>query len=372
MNALRQHFALTLMVNHACNLRCSYCYTGAKFSRPMPFDVGATAIKRAFQSLTPTGCLDLVFFGGEPLLEANRILEWMNYARDCSVNSGRRFRFSLTTNGTVTHREAWQIMMTDDVELAVSFDGTPQIHNRHRLDVKGGATAALVETTIRRLIEAEKCIHVVVVVRPDNLEQIPEGLQHLYRLGVRQVDLSLDLWTSWSSDDGRRLQKLVESAAELWRQWLPEFSLNWFDARAVALARLPMTEQTTVCGFGVGEIAVAPSGHLYPCERVIGEDRPNHPLRLPGHALDDGDLLSCATKSFARCEPCSQCALAPTCDTTCRCSNFIRTGDVNRPDGLLCILNKAAFRATADALKLAASVTSRQKSTSQQQEQCYV
>ena len=26
-----QQFGLTLLVNHACNLRCAYCYTGEKF-----------------------------------------------------------------------------------------------------------------------------------------------------------------------------------------------------------------------------------------------------------------------------------------------------------------------------------------------------
>jgi len=350
MTPRRQHFALTLMVNHACNLRCTYCYTGAKSNRPMPPSVGVAAIDRACRSLAPAGVLDLGFFGGEPLLESTRILEWIRYARQRAGASALRVRFTLTTNGTIGSSEAWDVMLDPDVELAVSCDGPPAVHDQHRRDTHNRPTAAEVETTLRKLVSLGRGFRVVAVVRPDNLDHIQASLEYFYRLGIRHVDLSLDLWTAWTASDGRRLESAVAGAANLWRGWLPDFSLNWFDVKTAALAHLPMTEETTRCGFGTGEIAVAPSGRLYPCERVIGEDRPGHPLCLPGHATDSGDFLRFTTDAFARCSNCSQCALAPACDTTCRCSNFIRTGDVNRPDGLLCILNKAAARETAAVL----------------------
>jgi len=64
-------FALTLVVNHACNLRCTYCFTGDKVRRPMRLATGRKAIDRALQSLLPGGTLHLGFFGGEPLIEAD-------------------------------------------------------------------------------------------------------------------------------------------------------------------------------------------------------------------------------------------------------------------------------------------------------------
>jgi len=163
------------------------------------------------------------------------------------------------------------------------------------------------------------------------------------------------LWTHWSGADGARLQTFVHRAAQLWRQWIPEFSLNWFDSKAADLAHLPMTEESTRCGFGHGEIAVAPSGNLYPCERLVGEDRADQPWRLPGHALDGPHFLDFGPAGFERCEPCSQCALAVACDTSCRCSNFVRTGDTGRPDGLLCLLNKVAAQAVDHLLANPAS-----------------
>ena len=350
MSAALPHFALTLMVNHACNLRCTYCYTGAKFSFRLPFETGQTAIQRAFRSLIPRGTLTLGFFGGEPLMEAPRILKWMTYARQLARESDKRVNFALTTNGTVTHPQAWQVIVAEDLELAVSFDGSPSIHDRHRRDVHGKATSATIQETIRRLLEAAKDFRVVTVVRPDNLADLSNGIEFLHALGVHAVDLSLDLWTSWSSRDAQSLQTLVANLSKLWAQWLPHFSLSWFDAKLAELARLQKTTETVRCGFGDGEIAVAPSGRLYPCERLIGEDRPGNPLCLPGNALEGDDFLDSQTSNFTRCSPCSQCALAFACDTFCRCSNFIRTGDTNRPDGLLCLFNKAVATAVADVL----------------------
>ena len=95
---------------------------------------------------------------------------------------------------------------------------------------------------------------------------------------------------------------------------------------------------------------MAPSGRLYPCERVIGADADDNPLRLAGHVSAGNDFLGyrrAASKSAAECE---ECSLKTMCNTTCRCSNFIRTGHVDRPDGLLCLVNQCCVDETLRAL----------------------
>lgn len=350
MKALYPEFSLTLMVNHACNLRCVYCYTGSKFHSPMPQEVGDAAIERAFRSVQDGGRVTLGFFGGEPLIETRSITRWMEFARGQAGSLGKEARFTLTTNGTIQTEGAWQVMLASDLELAVSFDGSPTLHNRQRPDALGRRTTEVVEKLLCRLRDSGKIFRVVCVVRPDNLDEIPEGLVYLHDLGVREIDLSLDLWTPWSAEDGVRLKALVENASVLWREWLPEFSLNWFDSKTARLARLPESEASLRCGFGAGEIAVAPSGRLYPCERLIGEDKPGQPMALLGHVLEGEDFLSGDPAPCSQCSACSKCALRDTCDTLCRCSNYIRTGNVNRPDGLLCILNKAVTEAVVRVL----------------------
>jgi uncharacterized protein len=344
-----RQFGLVLMVNHACNLRCSYCYTGEKFSRAMPLEVGCRAIDRAVASLKDGGRLELGFFGGEPLIEAELIESLVAHARGRVADRGIELSLSLTTNGTLSTPAAWRVMCAPDLELAVSFDGRPAEHDRHRLTVHGAGSSEAVLATLKKLIAMGRAPTVITVVRPDTVAHLADGLRFLRDLGVRRVEPSLDLWTAWTQEDIARLVESVAGCARVWRESLPEFSVSWFDEKAVQLAGVPR-EVSARCGFGAGEIAVAPSGNLYPCERLIGEDRAGDPMRLPGHALDGGDFLGMAAKAGRSDEGCDVCALASICSTICRCSNYVRTGDVRHPDALLCAWNQACVDETARML----------------------
>jgi len=194
-------FNLTLMVNHACNLRCTYCYTGEKVHRPMPEDVGERAIDRAVASLTPGGTLNLGFFGGEPMLEAHRARHFMEYARRRTAATGRRLTAGLTTNGTIVTPDAWSLMTSPDVNLAISHDGLPAVHDAHRRTLDGGETSDIVLATMSGLLDAGKDFTVVMTVRPDTVEFLVSGVCFLRKVGVRQVTPALDLWTAWTAGD---------------------------------------------------------------------------------------------------------------------------------------------------------------------------
>ncbi len=328
-------FGLTLVVNHACNLRCSYCYTGAKFHAAMPVEVGEQAIHRALASIRVGGVLQMGFFGGEPLIEAARIREWIRTTRVAAQAQGKQVHFNLTTNGTLTDSDALAVLMDPDVELAISCDGTAGQHDKHRRDAQGRGSFAQVEATLRVLVAARRPFSVVMVVRPDTLDELPAGLRYLRELGVTRFTLSLDVWTSWMKPDLENLACVVDAAADLWRSWLPDVSIDWFDTRVAALAELTSARADTRCGFGEGEITVAPSGRLYPCERLVGDDRAGHPLQLPGLVGEGEDFLGMRA-------PCSGQGDACATSTGCRCSNYVRTGSTAGEDGLLRALDEAA------------------------------
>ncbi len=337
------------MVTHACNLRCDYCYTGTKFRRAMSPEIGRVAIDRAIRSIQPQGSLELSFFGGEPLLEADLISRLMKYARQRAATADIELRPGLTTNATVDSESAQRLMMLDELDLCISCDGLPETHDRHRRDALGRGTSDRVLAAISRLHDAGREIRVMMVVRPDTVASLPEGIAWLRQRHIRQIDLSLDVWATWTSSDLIPLEAALVRTSELWRQGLPEHAINWFDEKAARLTRIPASA-TARCGFGDGEIAVAPSGRLYPCERLIGEDAPDHPMRLVGKALEGEDF--CGRPAPARSAPaCAECAVAGQCNTTCRCNNYIRTGDVRRPDALLCLLDKVCLHETARELE---------------------
>jgi uncharacterized protein len=262
----------------------------------------------------------------------------------------------MTTNATLDAPAAWSVMALPEMQLAVSHDGLLHVHDADRVAVDGGTSSHRVQETMAHLIAVGKEFRVVMVVQPRTVDSLPDGMEFLYSIGVRQFDPSLNLWTTWTRADGERLKDAIRRAADFWGERLPACSVSWFDEQAARAAGVP-TNETARCGFGDGEIAVAPTGNLFPCERLVGADEPNNPMRLPGHVFDGDDFLSC--RPLARTLPaeCQPCGLRSLCSTTiCRCSNYVRTGDVNRPDGLLCLLDQACYRETVRVLNARAFV----------------
>jgi uncharacterized protein len=316
----------------------------------MPPATGRKAIDRALNSIESGGTLELGFFGGEPLIEAELILGFADFARVQAQRRGITLSLSMTTNGTIDTPNAWSVMTLPEMHLCVSHDGLPSVHDRHRVAIDGLPSSERVEQTIARLIEDERDFRVVLVVQPNNVDSLTAGLSYLYSRGVRHFDPSLDLWTTWTRDDGERLRNSIAQAASFWVERLPACSVSWFDEKASGLAHLP-TNSTARCGFGQGEIAVTPLGNLYPCERLVGADQPDNAMRLPGHVLAGRDFLTDDTTSRQSADECAPCALMPTCSTTCRCSNYVRTGDIRHPDGLLCLWDQACHRETLRVLQ---------------------
>jgi uncharacterized protein len=349
LSAFYPRFNLTLMVNHACNMACDYCYLGHKSGECMAEGIGWQAIDRALASVEPGGVLELGFFGGEPLLDAGLVDRLADYAVGSARTEGIRTVLSLTTNGTMSTSDAWRVMMRPDLHLAISHDGLPDVHNEHRRYGDGCGTSARVLRTVHRLIGAGKEFSVVMVVRPDTVAYLPAGIEFLHALGVRRVEPSLDLWTPWSREDLTVLEDAIAAAAAIWRDALPDLGVTWFDEKAAAMAHVQL-EETARCRFGNGQVAVSPSGHLYPCERLIGQDTPANPARLRGHVAWGDDFLSLDAPCPTACEACETCRVQSVCNTTCPCSNYVRTGDPGRPDGLLCLFNRACARETARVL----------------------
>jgi uncharacterized protein len=162
------------------------------------------------------------------------------------------------------------------------------------------------------------------------------------------------LWTDWDHEAGLRLEEAIGESADFWISEVPGFDVSWFSEKAASIANLASNEVAR-CGFGVGQVAVSPAGNLYPCERLIEDDSANVSMRLPGDVFSGADFLGTGFRESApegrSAEACDGCAIRASCSTYCRCSNFIRTGDVSRPDGLLCLLDRLCFRETLRVLR---------------------
>lgn len=132
---------ITLQVTQNCNLRCSYCaYSGmynqrSHSNRSMPYDIMEKSIDFLMNHSINSPKVDIGFYGGEPLLEFQKIIRIVEYINTKYKN--KELTFSLTTNGTLFTDEKIIFLAEHNFNVLVSLDGPKELHNKNRVFVNG-------------------------------------------------------------------------------------------------------------------------------------------------------------------------------------------------------------------------------------------
>lgn len=132
---------LTILPTEQCNFRCVYCYEDfivGRMKRETIDSIKALLKKRA----PKLEHLRIGWFGGEPLLVKDIIIEISSYAMSLvEMNPGLFFDSGMSTNGyLLTHHAAEQLVAHGVKEFQVSLDGPASYHNRVRLRRDGKGT----------------------------------------------------------------------------------------------------------------------------------------------------------------------------------------------------------------------------------------
>jgi uncharacterized protein len=141
----RIHHDVRLIVvpTYSCNLKCSYCYVQNVVGQSTPSIASwETCIESFIQSrLEPKKekRLTLAFFGGEPLLKADRCLKLVKKAKVLMQQFNGGFYSTLTTNGSIVNSTVENLLEHIDF-CQVTLDGTRGLHDKYRQSQTGKGT----------------------------------------------------------------------------------------------------------------------------------------------------------------------------------------------------------------------------------------
>ncbi len=259
---------ITLVLTHQCNLACGYCYAGEKFNRRMPDDIAWKALKLAFETPSPQP-LTVSFFGGEPLLEFSRMAKWTRLAYRMAQKAGRKIEFSVTTNATIISDKILRFFKHYPYQVAFSIDGLAETHGAQRPFTSGRSSGELVWKNLEIISKRLPNSQILSVVTPQSVSQVPEMIRGLHQLGFQSVSLLPNVEDDWTPK--------AREAARLSYTVAADYSLgSRLTSRPIWVS--PFSDYTGEsssehgCGFGHLDVAVAPTGNLYPCARLVGAD----------------------------------------------------------------------------------------------------
>ena len=330
---------LTLFLNHRCNLRCSYCYTGDKFHRPMPREIIHRAVDFGLQH-TDKKYLLLTFFGGEPMLEVELMEDAVSYAQQQSQIAGKHLFLSVATNATLLDRRRLKLLQQHEFQVQVSLDGGPAAQDATRRFRNGRSSYARVERNLKRYFAEGFNPRVVAVVDPANAAFMGPSFDHLMDLGVRKIHFSPNYNGEW---DDAACDRFESALADLGQRFMArlrarqDVRLDPLNGKIVTHLNQGYKEQN-LCQFGQQEMSISPSGKIYPCDRLVAED--NSPDVVIGDLLDGGlDVARRDELVRGKNTPddeCTDCDLRDRCMFWCGCANYETTGRVDQVSPIIC------------------------------------
>lgn len=124
-------YSLMVMPTYACNLRCWYCIQDhANVSLP---DEYFDRLKRHFDQVVKRDDIKAVklwWFGGEPVMKYNQMLDLNLYVKRICEENGKVFSANITTNSTLLTPERVDRLRESGVNhYQISIDGPKRIHD---------------------------------------------------------------------------------------------------------------------------------------------------------------------------------------------------------------------------------------------------
>lgn len=305
------------------------------------------AVRFGFAHSTRT--VDLSFFGGEPLLEKDLLLHTADYAlawqRDQAP--GKPLRLFVTTNGLGLDEAFLQEARRRGLIVSLSLDGHGRGHDLTRTLPEGGGSFAALEPKFPAILAVFPWIEVLVTVTPRNLPFLGEGVEKLYACGFRNFIVGPNYEEAWEEPALQRLEEEYRRLASFYEARFRDghyIYLSLFDTKIAAHTRT-RGEICSCCDKNDGEIAVAPSGNIYPCLRFVKEDA-DHALVLGTLAtgLDRKKRAKLMLEAGREWPECLECAFRGRCFHYCTAVNFKVTGRFNQPPAVLCRQEQAAIR----------------------------
>lgn len=292
--------AAWFILTENCNLRCKYCFEGQTrdISKYMSRDTAFKGIDFLFdqqKGLEKKEAINVSFFGGEPTLCTDLMLDMLDYGYKKSHETGIPIWFDMITNGTLWNDEIENFMnvwlrYTHTLDIQLSYDGTPAIQDKNRICAcKGQLSSELIKETSKHYVKYYKKygldmrkLHTHCCLTNESIPHIFESYKYFREeLGIENNNFAWVMSSPWTDDDLKEFDMQMNKLCEyMLLNGIKEFPFKH-------------REEVTGCGCGRKMVGLDPDGNIFPCHRfyffeedknkfIIGNVNDDRPISRPG------------------------------------------------------------------------------------------
>lgn len=341
--------AMCLNIAHDCQLRCKYCFASTgdfgKGRKLMSFETGKHAIDFLLENSGDRPNLELDFFGGEPLMNFKVVKQIVEYARSREAEYGKKFRFTITTNGLLLDDEKIEFINKEMSNVVLSIDGRKEVNDYFRVLPNGQGCYDMILPKYKKLVEGrgDKEYYVRGTFTNKNLD-FSNDVFALYEAGFDQISIEPVVGEGDEYALTERELPAVFKEYEILAQKILDNEkkggkFNFFhfmldlDQGPCAIKRL------RGCGCGNDYVAITPDGDIFPCHQFVGMDE----YKMGN--IDEGTFNQEMKADFASCHvyskpDCRKCWAKFYCSGGCNANNYQYMGDVRSAHKISCELEK--------------------------------
>jgi len=323
---------ITVLPNLDCNFACTYCYEGEMKGRLYMNEETRTAlvafIKERFRENTK--CLNIDFFGGEPLLSIIFIRSLSAEMKSFAESRGAAYTFTLTTNGSLFRRDiAEELVRLGLTTAKITLDGPPEVHNRCRPFRTGRGSFDIIIRNIKETCDVVKT-GLGGNFTKENYLQFPKLLDYLQNEGLtpeRICQIKFDPVMPGPADDKSKAC-LADACMSINEPWLIEagaFLREEILRRGYSTPKI----QPSLCQVESTDYYVVNyDGLIYKCPGFIGRKG------FEIGSLKEGirDYSETYRIGIYKNPECRQCEYLPLCFGGCKYMAYIRDGNIDNPD----------------------------------------
>jgi len=339
---------LQLLLTDACDLDCRYCQIEKNRPARRPLFMSRalleTAVDVFLRHASDAGVEEpvIVFFGGEPLLNRDLVVEGSRLARDAARRIGApRPKLVLYTNALRVDESLAAFLAREGVNVLVSLDGDRDAHDAMRVS-RDGAGSFDRSLEGYRLLERAGCsLGISCAVGKHNLDRLGD-LARFFAADLRPRSIGMNMPHRLLNGANPAMVPMEAYVEGLVAAFEATRSAGVFVEQAYRriepfAAAKPRFKDCSACG---AKMSVSPDGRVSPCSTYFycSDDLP---VMTPSY-----DPRSCsvirrwAGRASATLQTCSACPYFSLCGAGCVYDAYVLHGDIEHVDERYCVFTK--------------------------------
>ena len=323
-----------------CNLACSYCFENIPSGGPGMTIATADRIVDSMQTLNLNDRILVEFNGGETFLNFPVFRHLVERIRNTDFATGARdISFTVQSNGTIMRPEIAKFLREMRINVGISLDGPPAIHDRNRKYSNGRGSAERIFETLEMLRTFGVDFGLLSVV------ERPEDVRPVYDFLAQQEPCSIRM--NLKRFNGRSREQISPEdlraiAKEHYKVFRMSLDAHLSGKRIPKLGNIcqmienilayipPYMCMRTPCGAGIDQIVYDQAGDAWPCQEFRGDERfriTQGPVLNLGLALSTNHTVAALRdRRIDDLDLCRDCSWLHFCEGGCFATTYVADG----------------------------------------------